>query len=232
MSFIQNLGTYITGNPVIAIAAAFLGGLLTASNPCVLAMIPLMLGFVGGYEDLKGFRKSFFFSLLFVFGLSVTFTGMGLVAALFGKLFGDVGAHWNYIIFAICVVMAIHLFGFIEFKSERLSSLASKVKYRGAIGALSLGVVFGFVSAPCAAPILAVILTYIAKGGNAAYGGMLLFAYAVGHCALIIVAGTSLGLAGDLLASEKMKKANLIFKKVAGVLIFLVGVYFLYLTFE
>lgn len=225
-SFIQNIGGYISTNPAFAVAAAFLGGLLTASNPCVLAMVPLMLGFVGGYDELKGVKKSLTFSFLFVIGLGVTFTAMGLFAAAFGKLFGDVGRHWNYIILAICILMALHLWGFIEFKSGKLAGLTSKVTHKGWLGAVLLGALFGIVSAPCAVPVLAVILAYMAKGGSMAYGGILLFAYAVGHSVLIVIAGTSFGAAQALLSSEKLAYANKIFKHVAAVLILGVGVYF------
>lgn len=225
-SFIQNIGGYISTNPAFAIAAAFLGGLLTASNPCVLAMVPLMLGFVGGYDELKGVKKSLIFSFLFVIGLGITFTVMGIIAASFGKLFGDVGRHWNYIILAICVLMALHLWGFIEFKSGKLAGLTSKVTHKGWLGAVLLGALFGIVSAPCAVPVLAVILAYMAKGGSMAYGGLLLFAYAVGHSVLIVIAGTSFGAAQALLSSEKLAYANKIFKHVAAVLILGVGIYF------
>lgn len=226
-SFIQNMGSYISTNPLFAIIAAFLGGLLTASNPCVLAMVPLMMGFVGGYDDFKGFKKSLIFSFLFVLGIGLTFTGLGIFAAAFGKLFGNVGKHWNYIIFFICVLMSLHLLGMLEFKSNRLSILTSKVTWKGPLGAIVLGALFGIVSAPCAVPVLAVILAYMAKGGSFGYGGILLFSYAIGHSVLIIIAGTSLGAAQNLISSEKLAWTNKVFKKVAAVLILGVGIYFI-----
>jgi len=224
--FIQNMGGYITTNPALAVFAAFLGGVMTASNPCVLAMVPLMLGFVGGYDELKGFKKSMAFSFLFVIGIGITFTAMGIFAAAFGKLFGGVGRHWNYIIFAICLVMALHLWGFIHFGGGRLGALTSKVTCKGSLGAIVLGMLFGIVSAPCAVPVLALILAYMAKGGSMAYGGILLFAYAVGHSVLIVIAGTSFGAAQGLLASQKLAYANKVLKHIAAVLILAVGIYF------
>jgi cytochrome c biogenesis protein CcdA len=90
-----------------------------------------------------------------------------------------------------------------------------------------MGILFGIVSTPCAVPILAVILVLIASKGNIIYGFGLLFSYALGHCTLILVAGTSMGAAKSLLESKKLQRANFWLKKIAAVLIILVGVYFL-----
>ena len=80
---IANAGTYIESNPWLAVIAVFVGGALTASNPCVLAMIPLMMSFVaGGRETDRRVLRAFLFSAVFVLGLAFTFTGMGLVAGL------------------------------------------------------------------------------------------------------------------------------------------------------
>lgn len=219
----------IQTNPWLAFAAVFLGGALTASNPCVLAMIPLVIGFVGGYEGITGWRKSLGFSLIFVFGLAVSFTLMGLVAVTLGRIFGDVGAFWPWVIAAVCLLMGAHLLGFWEFNMPQ-ALLNYRPRHAGAIGAFLLGTLFGLVSAPCAAPILVVVLTYIASKGNLAYGLALLWTYAVGHCILIVVAGTSMGVAKRLVASKGLGRANLVLKKIAGVLIASVGVYILWST--
>ncbi|RME22726.1 MAG: hypothetical protein D6806_12510 [Deltaproteobacteria bacterium] len=102
-------------------------------------------------------------------------------------------------------------------------------KVRGLLGALLLGLLFGLVSTPCAAPILVVLLTYLA-GANAsvAYGGLLLLVYALGHSALIIIAGTSMGAARKLIESKRAARVNLWLSRVAGGVIVLVGIYFGY----
>ena len=79
----------------------FAGGVLTSIGPCNVAMIPLVIGFVGGYEGISGWKKSLGFSLVFVFGLAVSFTVMGVAAVTLGRLFGDVGSFWPWIIAAI-----------------------------------------------------------------------------------------------------------------------------------
>ncbi len=219
--------TAIQTNPWLAFAGVFLGGALTASSPCVLAMIPLVIGFVGGYDEISGWRRSLRFSLVFVFGLALSFTGMGLVAITLGRLFGDVGDFWPWVVAAVCLAMAAHLWDLWSF-----SMPARLTEYRpshlGLLGALTLGLLFGLVSAPCAAPILVVVLTYIASRGNLPYGLALLWTYAVGHCLLVVVAGTSMGLVKTWLGSDELARANRVLKRLAGVLIALVGVFLLW----
>ena len=93
---LYNVGDYIHTNPWLALLAVFIGGVLTASNPCVLAMIPLMMSFVAGNQDSKPtVLRSLALSTVFVLGLSVTFTALGVVAALAGRIYGDVSSVWN-----------------------------------------------------------------------------------------------------------------------------------------
>lgn len=222
----QNAEKIIQTNPWLAFVVVFLGGVLTASNPCVLAMIPLMIGFVGGTKELTGIKKSLLFSLLFVIGLSITFSILGVIAATTGRLLGDVGNFWRYIVVAVCFLMGIHLLEIFKIPIPRIN--VGNTKTTGFIGALLMGMLFGVVSAPCAVPILAVILVLIASKGSIIYGLGLLFFYALGHCVLIVIAGTSIGLAKGLLESRRFQKFNFYLRKVAAVLIILVGVYFLF----
>jgi cytochrome c biogenesis protein CcdA len=224
-SLMQNAEKIIQTNPWMAFLVVFLGGVLTASNPCVLAMIPLMIGFVGGTKELTGFKKSLLFSLFFVVGLSITFSIMGLIAATTGRLLGDIGSVWRYIVVGICFLMGIHLLEIFKIPLPRIN--VGNPKTTGFIGAFLMGMLFGVVSTPCAVPILTVILVLIAAKGSIVYGLGLLFFYALGHCALIVIAGTSIGAAKGLLESKRFQRANFYLRKVAAVLIILVGVFFL-----
>ena len=225
-SFLDNTQGLIETNPWLAFVAVFIGGALTASNPCVLAMIPLVMGFVGGREELRGWKKSLGFSLIFVAGLAVTFTIMGAVAVLLGRLFGDVGAFWPLLIAIVCIAMAAHLWDLWTFSVPQALT-AYRPKHTGALGALALGLLFGVVSAPCAAPILVVVLTFIASKANMLYGLALLWTYAVGHCLLIVAAGTCMGVATGLIESRGFSKFNHYLKRIAGVIIAAVGIYML-----
>jgi len=224
--FLGDISRIIQTNPWLAPLAVFLGGALTASNPCVLAMIPLMMAFVGAYQGNSGARKAFIFSLLFVIGLTITFTLLGFVAALMGRLVGDVGRFWPYLVAAVCLVMGLHLLDLLKFDLPLVT--AWKPQKAGPLGAFLLGLLFGVVSTPCATPILAILLVYIASKGNLAYGGLLLFLYALGHCALILIAGTSMGLAKRLLESKGLNTSLAYLRKGSGVLIILIGFYFIW----
>ena len=226
-SFVANAGQYISTNPWLALVAVFTGGMLTASNPCVLAMIPLMMSFVAGRRDEKnGVARAFGFSLVFVLGLALTFTVLGMIAALAGRMYGDVSGAWTWIVAAVCVVMGLHLMGMLTIPIPSLGG-SLQPKTRGLVGALVLGLLFGVVSAPCAAPILVVLLTYLAASSSSvAWGGTLLLVYALGHSVLILVAGTSMGAAKQLIENRKATQVLELLRRGAGAAIVLVGVYF------
>ncbi len=226
--FIATAEQAIHQSPWLALVVVFVGGLLTASSPCVLAMIPLMMSFVAGDQRQGGGPwRAFGHSLVFILGLSITFTTLGMIAALAGTLYGDVSDLWNWVVAAVCLVMGLHLMGVYELNIPTPFELKPRV--RGVVGALILGLLFGVVSAPCAAPILVVLLTYLAgSGSSVAYGGLLLLVYALGHSVLILLAGTSMGVARKLIESRKATKAFNVLRRVAGGAIVVIGGYFAY----
>jgi cytochrome c-type biogenesis protein len=221
-----DISALLHNSPWLAVVAVFLGGVTTALNPCVLAMIPLLMGVVAGNREMTTLRRSLVFSLFFILGLAVTFTVLGLISALMGRMFGYVGAFWRYLVAGVCLVMGLHLLGLLKLNFPAPAGL--KVKRRGSLGAFMLGLLFGVVSTPCAVPILAVLLAFVAEKGNVAHGGFLLFVYALGHSALVLVAGTSVGAAKGLLESKGLRTAHGVLQKAAGMLIIGIGLYFLF----
>lgn len=222
-AFFSNIQHIIQNRHGLAFLAVFLGGLVSAASPCVLAAIPLIIGYVGGYSE--GSKKTAaLYSLVFILGLSLTFTLLGATASLMGQFLGFMG-RWPYIgLAAIAVLMGLQLMGIISvplpFQKTR------QVKTKGLIGAFLLGMLTGTVSSPCATPVLAVILAYASTQGNVAYGGSLLFSYALGHCALIFVAGLSIGLTESIIGSRGIRSFSLYAKKFSGALLIMAGVYF------
>ena len=226
-NFAADAGQYINTNPWLAIVAVFVGGFLTASNPCVLAMIPLMMSFVAGRKEEKSsVLRALAFSFVFVLGLAITFTALGMIAALAGKMYGDVSGVWNWIVAVVCIVMGLHLMGVLTVPIPSFGG-RFQPKTRGFLGALALGLLFGLVSAPCAGPILVVLLTYLAgSGASVAWGGVLLLVYALGHSVLILVAGTSMGAAKKLIENKKATRVLELLRRFAGAVIALIGAYF------
>jgi cytochrome c-type biogenesis protein len=226
-SILSNISDVINNSPGLAFLFVFLAGLLSASSPCVLAIIPLVIGFVGGYSE-GNKKKAVTYAVVFALGLSITFTILGAIASLVGGLFGDVGKFWYYVAGAVAIIMGLYLAGVLRFKLPQPVSL--KTKHRGVIGAFLLGLLFGAVSSPCATPVLAVILAFVATKGKIIYGTSLLFVYAVGHCALIVLAGIFTGFVESYAKSKGVSNFSNVTKRISGVLIFLVGLYVLYIN--
>jgi len=165
-------------SPWLAFVAVLLGGMLTACNPCVLAMIPLSIAYVAGTEGATNWKRSLGFSLCMVLGLSMTFAALGVLASLLGGAVGGGARTWNWVVAAVCIVMGLHFMEVLTVPMPRLAGVQPTT--RGALGALLLGMLFGLASTPCAGPILVVLLAYLAtKGASALYGGSLLFTIVV-----------------------------------------------------
>lgn len=222
-SMLSNIQAIIQNNHGLAFLAVFVGGLISAASPCVLAAIPLIIGYVGGYSG-GDKKKTAIYSLVFILGLSITFTVLGVAASVMGQFLSFAG-QWLYTGLAvIAVLMGLQLMGFVSiplpFQKTR------QVKSRGLWGAFLLGLLTGTVSSPCATPVLAVILAYVSTQGDLLYGGSLLFVYALGHCALIFVAGLSIGLTESMVSSKGVKNFSLYSKRFSGALLVVIGIYF------
>jgi cytochrome c-type biogenesis protein len=226
-SILANVSDVINNSPGLAYLAVFVAGLISASSPCVLAIIPLVIGFVGGYSE-GNRKKAVVYAVVFALGLSITFTILGGIASLVGGLFGDVGKFWYYLAAAVAIIMGLYLVGLLRFKIPQPVTL--KTKHKGVIGAFLLGLLFGAVSSPCATPVLAVILAFVATKAKVVYGMSLLFVYAVGHCALIILAGIFTGFVESYAKSKGVSNFSSLTKKISGVLLFLAGLYILYIN--
>jgi cytochrome c biogenesis protein CcdA len=221
-SILHNIPTVIQNQHGIAFVAVFIGGLVSAASPCVLAAIPLIIGYVGGYSE-GNKKKAALFSLVFVFGLAITFTLLGIGASIIGQFLSFIG-RWLYIGFsAIAILMGLQLMGVISiplpFQRTR------EIKTKGLMGAFLLGLMTGMVSSPCATPVLAVILAYVSTQGDMLYGSSLLFIYAIGHCALIFIAGLSVGFTESIIGSKGIRNFSLYFRRFSGALLMLVGIY-------
>ncbi len=223
---LDHLSRSLTGNPFLAYLAVFVGGMLTSSNPCVLATIPLVIGYVGGYSE-GDRRKALLYSLTFIFGLSITFTILGAMASLIGGLFGMVNQTWYFIVGGVAIAIGLHLIGLFELNIPVPVHL--QPKQRGLLGAFLLGLVFGIVSSPCATPVLVLVLTMVASKGELAYGVSLLFIYALGHCALIFLAGTATGFVENFVKSKGISNLAAWGRRFGGLIIVLVGIYMFYL---
>lgn len=225
MSFIDNIELIVANYPLLAFGAVFLAGVLSSASPCVLATIPLVVGFVGGYAD--GNRmKAFRYSLAFVIGLSLTFTAFGAAAGLLGTLFGTLGGKWYVIAGAVALVMGGQMIGLYELRLPVRPDY--KPKRGGLVGAFLLGLFFGIVSSPCATPVLVVLLTLVAGKAQVLYGIALLFTYAIGHCLLMLFAGTFTGFVEGFVKAKGVVDFSAWAKRVSGGVVVLAGAWFVW----
>ncbi len=218
----------VEGTPAVAITAAFVWGILSiVLSPCHLASIPLIVGFID-QQGRTSTRRAFVTSTLFSLGILITIGLIGAVTAAAGRMMGDVGAVGNYLVAVIFFVVGLHLLGVIPMPWSGPGQV--KMKRKGMLAALILGLVFGIALGPCTfaymAPMLAV--TFKLAATSAVYGVILLAVYGVGHCSVIVVAGTSTELVQRYLNWNEESKGADILKKVCGGLVILGGAYLIY----
>ena len=214
---------------LVAFVLVFFGGIVTSIGPCNVAMIPLVIGYVGGGGAQLTRQRSFILSLTFVTGLALTFMGLGLVASLVGGLFGGATRLWYYVVAVVCLLIGVQILAGFELPEiSGVGRLRERITLRGLPGALSLGLVSGLVASQCATPVLAAILTYVmAQEGAVVYGAALLFVYALGRGVPIVLAGTFTGFLKQLQALGPWMH---VLEKASGVIIIGVGLYFLWIA--
>jgi cytochrome c-type biogenesis protein len=212
---------------LLAYVLVFLGGVVTSIGPCNVAMIPLVVGFVGGTVT-PGRWRSFALSLAFAVGLALTFMALGVIAALFGGLIGGETHILYYVVAAVCIAIGLYLLRVFTIPiPEVFARQRERIRQRGLLGALLLGLVSGLVASQCATPVLAAILTLVMAKGAVVYGATLLFVYALGRGVPVILAGTFTGVSKSLLA---LGRWNTVLERASGLVIIGVGLYFLWIA--
>jgi cytochrome c-type biogenesis protein len=223
-----NLSRAVEGAPLIALAAAIVWGVLSiVLSPCHLASIPLIVGFISEQGKVT-VRRAFWTATLFSVGILITIAAIGAVTAAAGRMMGDVGRFGNYFVAIIFFVVGLHLVGVIPLSFSGPGAVGMKRK--GLLAAFILGLVFGIALGPCTfaymAPMLGV--TFKLAATNYSYGALLLLAYGVGHCAVIVAAGTSTELVQRFLNWNEQSRGLGVLKVVCGVLVILGGVWLIY----
>lgn len=184
------VATQLTHLSVVSIGIIFAAGLLTSLTPCMLSMLPITIGYIGGYEAksrLQAAAQSTWFSL----GLATTLAILGILAAFLGQIYGQVGIGLPILVSIVAIIMGLNLlealplqfpsFGDIEWISQDLPA---------AVRSYLLGLTFGLVASPCSTPVLATLLAWVATTQDLILGGILLLSYTVGYVAPLILAGT------------------------------------------
>lgn len=227
-NLLNSLSILIRENVWLSPVLALLAGIVTSVTPCALSSVPLVIGYVGGTGQ-KDTKKALKLSLTFAVGTALTFTTLGVIASSAGKLIGTSNHWWFILLGVLMVLMALQTWEIINIIPA--TNLLSKNKKRGYAGALLAGVLGGLFSSPCATPVLIVLLGILAKDGNIILGIILMLCYSLGHSALTIVAGTSIGFVQKINASEKYRVFSTVLKIAMGTVILGIAFYMFYLGF-
>lgn len=241
-SLASGTGASYLGAPVLC----YFGGILSSFTPCIYPMIPITVGFVGGASE-QSVRNGLALSSLYVLGMSLVYTVLGIFASLTGRIFGAMtnSTGWYLALGFIMVVSALWMMDVIEFDPNVWISRFMSRKTRGArhaphhsplhspphsprstrMGALILGASSGFIAAPCTTPVLTTILSYIATQQSVVLGALLMFTFALGLGTILVVIGTFTGAVKILPKSGKWMQTV---KLVSGVLILALGQYYVF----
>ena len=229
---LETLFTWVTellyDHPLVGLFGAFVWGILSILlSPCHLASIPLIVGFVSQQKKLST-RKAFRISLAFALGILATIGLIGVVTSLLGRMLGDIGRWSNYLVAGIFLLVGLYLLGVI--KLDLPGAANAKARGKGAWAGFLLGLLFGLALGPCTfaymAPILAIVLAE--SSTNLIYGVPLLLAYGIGHCTVIVFAGTFTRVIENYLRWNESSKALGVVKKICGILLLVAAVYMIW----
>ena len=225
---IEDLFSYLSdllySSNVTAVFSSFVWGILSILlSPCHLSSIPLIVGFLNSQGNISQ-KRTFSLSLMFSLGILITIALIGLVTMALGRIIGDIGSIGNYIVAVVFFIVGLYMLGILklDWRGANLST-----RFIGMPAALVLGLIFGLGLGPCTfafmAPILGVVFSVSAE--SPIFAIVLLAAFALGHCMVIVLAGTLTQKVQSYLNWTESSKAISIIKKICGILIILGGIY-------
>lgn len=217
---------WIASGTMIAALGCFLWGMISVIfSPCHLASIPLIVAYVGGQQETLQPKEAGFYSVAFTSGLFITIALIGIICAFLGRMLGDVGNYWQILIGLVLVWVALGMLG-VE-KCSMSGSLLYRLNLRGPLGAFGLGLAYGILSGSCTFGFIAPILAIITVQKQIGTGIFFILLFAVGHCLPIVVAGSSTAAVKKVMDNSAWQGAGNWFRKGAGVVIVLLGAYFI-----
>lgn len=232
LDIINTLTTNIQGEHFKStmLIASFLGGVIASVSPCSLAMLPIIVGYVGGYSKEKPL-KTLLQMLFFVFGSAVVFTAIGIICAVTGKVFiSFMGSYFGLFIGSFLIVMGLKLLDILDFEFPVI--VKSIPKNDGGYAFLYpfiIGMVFALAGTPCSTPILAGIMAFASVSENILFAVLMLFLFAIGQGLILIIAGVFTSSVKNMQAFVKVSEFLL---KLSGILLVLSGLYIFYKIFS
>lgn len=224
------INQWMVGGGVAAFVGSFLWGVVSVLfSPCHLASIPLIVGYVGGQNELLEGRRAAFYSVTFTLGLFITIAAVGIITAALGRMLGDLGPWWTIPVGAILIWVSMDFLGILH--CTLTGNLLGRLQLRGMLGAFVLGLAYGVLSGSCTFGFIAPILAVITIQQEATTGITLILLFGLGHCLPIVVAGSSTAWVKKALAQGAFHRASRGFRIIAGGIIGILGGYFILLPF-
>ena len=223
-----SLNTALYENMYVAILASFSWGVLSILlSPCHLSSIPLIVGFINSQGEIS-IKRTFNIALVFAVGILITIALIGLITLSLGHIMGDIGTTGNYLVAGIFFVFGLSLLDIIKLPWDGFS--VKGTKYKGLPAALIMGLLFGIGLGPCTFAFMAPVLGVVFQTAtfNMALSAGLLLAFAIGHCTVIVGAGTLTKWLQKYLNWTDKSKIALYIKRTCGVLVILGGFYLIY----
>ena len=209
---------------------SFFAGLLASLSPCSLGMLPLIIGYVGGYS--KGSNKKLLIQMLsFSLGLSILLSIIGVFCAITGKAFTSFASPIVILIFAsIILILGLNLIGILDLNFPSIIKKMPQNKSGSLfIYPFIIGIFFALASSPCSSPILASIMAFATISNNIIYSIALLFCFAIGQCVIVIIAALFTSIFKN---TSTIAKYSALFIKLSGILLIIVSIYIYYVIFK
>lgn len=226
----NTLSTALYDNFWIAAFASFGWGVLSILlSPCHLSSIPLVIGYITSQGKIS-LKRTFYISLIFAIGILITIAAIGIITASLGRLMGDVGTIGNYFVAGIFFLVGLYLLNII--KLDWNAAGLRRTNTKGLLAALILGLLFGIALGPCTFAYMAPVLGIVFQTAQTSFASasVLLLAFGLGHCSIIVGAGTLTNKVQKYLNWSEESKTILWIKRICGVLVILGGVYLIYTT--
>lgn len=219
-----------SNNLLILFSLSFLGGLIASISPCSLSMLPIIIGYIGGYSDAKP-SKTLLQMIFFVIGTAIVFSAIGIICAITGKVFVSFASgYFGLVLASIILIMGLKLVGFLDFEMPVvIKEMPKNDTHNTFIYPIILGGVFALVGSPCSTPILAGIMAFASLSANIINAIIMLFLFSLGQGLILILAGF---LTSRLKNWQSFYKISDILMKLCGVLLILASLYIFYKIFH
>ena len=214
----------------LLLAGSFLGGVLASVSPCSLAMLPLIVGYVGGYSKETPF-VTFLQLCCFILGTAIVFSVIGILCAITGTVFASaLGGYFTLVIASLLFVMGLKLFGLLDFEIPTIIKAMPQNKHNSIfLYPVLLGITFALAGTPCSTPILAGIMAFAAIGKNAGLAILMLFLFAIGQGVILIIAGL---FTSGLKNLKSMAAVAELLLKISGALLIAVSIFLYWKVFS